>query len=66
MLIGHHTTNFKNTILKKKKIKQPKKSVPSEGNGPWGKAQRKTHPLSPKNINSSCLNFALRNIKTKC
>lgn len=41
MLIGHHTTNFKNTILKKKKIKQPKKSIPSEGNGPWGKPREK-------------------------
>lgn len=65
MLIGHHTTNFKNTILKKKN--QTAKEINSiRGQWPMGKAQRKTHPLSPKNINSSCLNFALRNIKTKC
>lgn len=31
-----------------------------------GKGQRKDHHLPLKNINSSCLSFALRNIETKC
>lgn len=38
MLTGHRTANLK---IQYKKIKPPKKLIPSEGNGPWGEGKGK-------------------------